>query len=58
MTKNVVAFLAAALIAALPLTAAAQHDHGKSGKKMNHGTHGKAEHGTHGKAEQIGRAHV
>lgn len=51
MTKNVVAFLAAALIAALPLTAAAQHDHGKSGKKMNHGTHGKAEHGTHGKAE-------
>ena len=41
MTKNAVAFLAAVLIAALPLTAATQNDHGKSDKKMNHGSHAK-----------------
>jgi hypothetical protein len=49
--KSLIAIvLTAALVAALPIVAAAQHDHGA--KKSTHGTHGKkADHSAHTKAD-------
>jgi hypothetical protein len=51
MNKIVAIVLTAALVAALPLAAAAQHDHGA--KKSSHGTHDKkkTDHGAHSSAE-------
>lgn len=44
MSKTISAFLLAALVAALPLAAAAQ-DHNGHGKKMDHDAHSHADHG-------------
>jgi hypothetical protein len=57
MKKIVAIVLTAALVAALPLVAAAQHDHGAK-KKTDHGTHGKkADHSAHTQAA-YGDAHA
>jgi hypothetical protein len=57
MKKTLATLLTAALVAALPLAAVAQHDHGTK-KKMDHDTHTQAGHSAHDAMVMVGEQSV